>query len=104
MSPLARQITAIARPGLAWAAHFIAIYALISASCAARALIDHPTVVAGAIVATVVALALCLWSVVAAPKGASADLRRAAFWGGLIFALACLANAAALVLLQGCGG
>jgi hypothetical protein len=104
MSDLTRQIVAIARPGLTWAVHFVAIYALISASCAARAMIGHPTLVIAGGAVTVVAVAACLWSVFAPPAGGSTDLRRAAVWGGLVFALACVANASALFLIQGCGG
>jgi hypothetical protein len=102
MSPLTRQIFAIARPGLVWAVHFIAIYALISAACAARALIGHPTLLVAGGVVTAICAALCLWSVLAPPSGA--ELKGAAFWSGLIFALAILANASALFLFQSCGG
>lgn len=102
MTDLRRQIVAITRPGLAWAVHFIAVYALVSASCAARAMIDYPTLLIAVGAATVVALALCLWSVVLGPRGG--DLGRAAFWSGLIFSFATFADTAFLFLVPGCGG
>ncbi|MAM62984.1 hypothetical protein [Maritimibacter sp. UBA3975] len=104
MTALTRQIVAIARPGVVWAVHFIAIYALISAACAARALIGHPTLLIAGAVVTVLGVALCLWSVAAPRTGEDGDLRPAAFWSGLIFALAILANASALFFFQSCGG
>ncbi|MEC7760917.1 MAG: hypothetical protein VX874_03265 [Pseudomonadota bacterium] len=102
MTELTRQVVAIARPGLAWAVHFIAIYALISGACAARALFGYAFLLIAGGMATVICAGLCLWSVAAPPAGA--DLKGAAFWSGLIFAMAILANASALFFFQSCGG
>lgn len=104
MSGTTRAARAIALPGLAWALHFIAIYALISAACAPRALLGFPALVIASGAVTVAALAICLWPVLRPLRQAPAELARAGFWSGLIFALASLANVSALLFFQSCGG
>lgn len=107
MTALTRQIIAIVRPGLVWAVHFIAIYGLVSAACAARMMIAHPTLAIAGAAVTVIAVGLCLWSIVAPPSSGNdedTDLKPAAFWSGLVFALATLVNVSALFFFQSCGG
>ncbi|WP_037544924.1 hypothetical protein [Stappia stellulata] len=104
MTNMARRVTAIVVPGLAWATHFIAVYALISAACPPRAMIGYSHLVATVAAVTLAALAACLWSVVSGWGKTDNDLGGAAFWSGLIFALAIFADAAILFFFQGCGG
>ena len=104
MTGTAKQVAAIAGPGLAWAIHFVTIYALISAACAPRALLDYPALALWGGIVTALMLAWCLWSVLFPPAGNGADGQRAAFWSGCIFALAVTFNAAGLFFYQGCGG
>lgn len=100
---LHHQIRAIARPATLWALHFIAIYALVSAACAPRGLLDIAQVHLWAGVLTGVALAITIWPTVRPPRGAP-ELRAAAFWAGLIFSAAILFDAAFLYLFDSCGG
>lgn len=104
MTQTRRSVLAVIRPGIVWAVHFTAIYALISAACAPRALLDHGALLLSGGLVTVAALVLCLLPVVFPRRSGPRDMIRAAFWSGLIFALAVLANAGALFFFQGCGG
>lgn len=104
MTVTPRSILSVVGPGIVWAVHFVAIYALISAACAPRHLLDHGAVLMAGGAATALSLALCLLPVAVPPRSAPHDLIRAAFWSGLIFAVAVLANAGALLFFQGCGG
>ncbi|MBD3626150.1 MAG: hypothetical protein HUJ24_12430 [Rhodobacteraceae bacterium] len=100
---LYRQIRAIARPATAWALHFIAVYALISAACAPRLLLSIPQVHVWGGILTVIALGVSLWSSIRPPRG-SPEMRRAAFWAGLIFSATILFDAAFLYFFDSCGG
>jgi hypothetical protein len=104
MSDTARSLLALLRPCLSWALHFTALYALISAACAPRALLGPESLLLASGGATLLGLALCLWSVLAPPRAGPPELRRAAYWSGLISALAVLANAAVFLFLHSCGG
>lgn len=94
----------IVGPGLVWAAHFIVVYALISAACAARGLISFQSAQNWSAVLTAIACALCLSTVILRPRAAGHDMARAALWSGLIFALAVIVNAGAFMFLNSCGG
>ncbi|SFQ97113.1 hypothetical protein [Poseidonocella sedimentorum] len=104
MSPIRRSLLCVIGPGIVWAVHFTTVYALISAACAPRDLIDYPGLLLSGGLATVFALGLCLLPVLCPPRAGPPELIRAAFWSGLIFSLAVLANAGALVFFQSCGG
>jgi len=109
MTPLARRI---ALPALLWSLHFIVVYALISAGCAARALAEVDVVRGLAVVATCAAAAVALvWLISAglerrrAPAGSdAAALASAGWWTALISLLAILANLWPVVLLGSCTG
>lgn len=104
MNRLRLSLICVVGPGIVWAGHFIAIYALISAACAPRRLLDHAAVLSLGAGATVLALILCLLPAVFARRSGTAEMRRAAFWSGVIFAMAVAAAAAALLFFPGCGG
>lgn len=95
----------IAGPGLVWAVHFIAVYALISAACAPRALIPLETMRAMGLVVTVVAVAVAGLGFVLAGRGHPAPgMARAGRWAALISVLAIGANAVPLAFTVSCGG
>ncbi len=109
MTVLARRI---ALPALLWALHFIVVYALISAGCAPRAIIEVEVVRGLVVVATCAAAAVALvWLISSglerrrAPAGSdAAALASAGWWSALISLLAILANLWPVVLLGSCTG
>lgn len=98
-----QSILRIVGPGGVWTLHFIAVYALISAACAPRQLLQPDALLLGIAAVTVVSLSLCLLRVVLPYRRDPPEIRRAAFWSGLIFGLAVLANSASFLFLQNCG-
>lgn len=103
---------AIAKPVLLWALHFTAIYALISAACAPRALLEPAHLVTTAAVLTALAAILqIIWMWRLASHGRRNSLgpdafalQRAAWWSGLISLIATLANLTPVLILPGCHG
>lgn len=102
MTALGRQVWGLTIPAVAWAVHFIAIYALISAACAPRGLIDIPLMVWLGIVATGLCGIAALWPTIRPPRGDA--LTGAVRVGGMIFAVAILFDVLPLVFSSGCGG
>lgn len=100
---LYRQIRAIARPATVWALHFIAVYALVSAACAPRAMLSVAQVHVWGGILTGVALIGAIWSAIQPPKGAP-EMQKAALWAGLIFSAAILFDGAFLYFFNSCGG
>lgn len=99
-------------PVLLWAVHFIAIYALISAACAPRMLLDVDTIRASAAVLTVLfAIALIIGVIRIGqlrrrydPGTSEAPLAQAAWWCVQISLLAVLANTWPLAMMTSCSG
>jgi uncharacterized SAM-binding protein YcdF (DUF218 family) len=102
----------IARPITLWALHFIAVYALISAACAPRELLDTQVMrAAAALVTLAVSVLVLAWLV-----GGLRTLRRteeqdpnhplalAAAWCAAISLLAILANLWPVATLSSCTG
>ena len=102
MTALGRQIWALTLPALAWTIHFIAIYALISAACAPRGLIDMPLVFILGIAATFVCGVVAIWPALWPPSGEA--LRFAVRLSAMIFAVAILFDALPLMYSSSCGG
>lgn len=106
------QIRHILRPVLLWALHFIAVYALISAACAPRGLIEADVMRATAAVLTGAACGLVLiWAVqsqrvirVCAAEAAERPLLHASLWSAVISGLGLLANLAPIALMTTCTG
>jgi len=102
----------VARPITLWALHFIAIYALISAACAPRALLDVQVMRAVAGLVTLGAgLLVLIWLFAGSRRlrhcAASAPerpLATAAVWSATISALAILLNLWPVAILAGCSG
>ncbi|MEX3316943.1 hypothetical protein [Sulfitobacter sp. PS-8MA] len=102
----------IAKPVLLWALHFAAIYALISAACAPRALLSQDQLLMVSVIATVAVVILqIIWMWGAHSQGRRPGLTpdafalaRAAWWAGLISLIASLANLSPVLILPGCHG
>jgi hypothetical protein len=107
-----RLVFHIARPITVWALHFITVYALISAGCAERALLDATsTRIAVALVTLVTALVLLFWTLMAGrrirheePFSATEHLSQAAWWTALISLLAVVANLWPVAMMSTCNG
>jgi len=99
---LCRQARAIAAPVTIWAMHFVLVYALFSAACAPRMLMDFATLRIVVVVMTALAAVLALLPLVTG-HGAEPDLARAARWSGIIATLAILLQALPVLLWQSCG-
>lgn len=101
-------------PVLIWALHFAGIYAMISAACAPRAVMDADTLVAVAAIATGAGAIGCLVFLMTAgrarrraddaTRAEAVPLSQAAWWSALISLLAVLANAWPVATLSGCTG
>lgn len=91
--PRRAQVFAIAYPAIAWAVHFVVIYAAASAVCAPRLMLGLQPfwIIAG--VVTVLALAAAAVPLFFRRAG-DPDLRDAAWWSALI---ACLAIGSSIV-------
>ena len=102
----------VARPITLWALHFIAIYALISAACAPRAVLETDVMRAAAALATLVAgLVVMTWLVTArrrlkrlAPEARERPLAVAAVWSAAISLMAIIADSWPVAFLTNCSG
>lgn len=109
MSALAYHIW---RPAVVWALHFVAIYALISAACAPRALLAVHTAQILALAATLGAAALVLlWVITGVRRLArlsqdapARSLAQAAVWAAAISLVAILIDLWPMATLSSCGG
>ncbi len=102
MTALGRQVWALTIPALAWTVHFIAVYALISAACAPRDLIDMPMLVFLGAGITLICGVIALWPAIRPPS--EDGLRWAVRLGATIFLLAILTEALPLFYFSSCGG
>ena len=102
----------IIRPVLLWALHFIAVYALISASCAPRALLEieitRATVAAITLLAGIAALAWAIGAANTVRRGSTETdartLARGVLWTNAFSFLAILANLWPVAWMTGCSG
>jgi len=100
------------RPAVVWALHFTTIYALISAACAPRALLEVQTAQMLALAATLGAAALVLFWVGTGmrnlsrlPKDApERSLAQAAVWAATISLVAILIDLWPMATLSSCAG
>lgn len=102
----------IVRPVTLWGLHFIAVYALISATCAPRELLDGETLrlVAGTLTVAAAFLSM-IWLFNGfrrlnrlSDDASDRPLAVAAFWTALISLLAMLGNLWPVFGLAGCSG
>ena len=102
----------IARPWTLWALHFVAIYALVSAACAPRALLDPATMRAMAAAVTGAAAILALVWLIQGRRTVgrlSADapqrpLAVAAMWSAALALLAILVDVWPIAAMSRCTG
>lgn len=102
----------IARPVTLWALHFIAIYALISAACAPRDLMEVDAMRLIAVIVTAGAALLVLFWLLRGlragyarePDEPDAPLIAAANWSAFISLVAILANLWPVAFLTSCTG
>ncbi|OAN79433.1 hypothetical protein A8B78_11930 [Jannaschia sp. EhC01] len=102
----------ILRPLLLWAVHFIAIYALISAACAPRLLLEVDAIrVVATIMTAVFAVLLLVWLIRAGRVKArmvhddpASALATAAWWSLQISLLAIVANLWPIAIMTTCTG
>ncbi|SDY34976.1 hypothetical protein [Citreimonas salinaria] len=107
-----RMALHVARPVILWAIHFTAIYALISAACAPRALLEPDVARATAALVTLVTGVLMLvWLVIAGrvggrlnPDEPSRTLAQAAWWTNVIMLIAIVANLWPIAVMGSCTG
>jgi len=97
-----RDALALIAPACVWAAHFILLYALVSAACAPRALLAPGTLQIAGLLATLAALALALLPL--ARRMPDRALRRALATIAAISGVAILTDASILILFDTCGG
>lgn len=103
MSGRIRLLLGIAGPPSVWAAHFIAVYALISAACAPRALLEPDVALLSALALTPVALALSIMPLLWPPGIASRELTRGIRWLSAISTTAVVFNLLPTLLVPACG-
>jgi len=105
---MTRASLSVFGPVLIWALHFSAVYALISAACAPRGLLEPDIMAATVALVTGLAGIGCLaFLIVARRRRRSAEslpLAQAAWWSALISLLAVFANAWPIAVLPGCTG
>ncbi|MFW5642068.1 MAG: hypothetical protein ACOCTP_04920 [Roseicyclus sp.] len=103
---MTRAALGILGPVVIWALHFSAVYALISAACAPRGLMDPDTMAATVALLTGLAGIGCLAFLVTARRLRHHDpgLAQAAWWSALISLLAVFADAWPIAILPGCTG
>ena len=112
MTLTAPKLIEVSRPAILWALHFIAVYALISAACAPRGLMETQTMRAAAGLVTLAAGVLALVWLVVAMRGlraapADGDMRPMAVaivWSAAISLMAILANLWPVATLASCTG
>ncbi|MEO0745041.1 MAG: hypothetical protein AAFU86_12775 [Pseudomonadota bacterium] len=106
------QVIRIARPVTLWSLHFVAIYALISAACAPRGLLEADVMRSvAAIVTAVCAIVLLAWLLLGlrmarrlADDAADRPMNVAVIWSALISLLAVFANLWPVAMLATCTG
>ena len=104
---MTRTGLSVVAPAVIWALHFAAVYALISAACAPRALIGGDTMTALAVGLTGIAATTCLAFLIRAGRArrtATNGLSQAAWWSALISMVAVLGNVWPFATLPGCTG
>lgn len=109
---MTRSVLYIIGPVIAWSLHFIAIYALISAACAPRGLIEIDVMRAAAgLITLALSVGVLAWLVTAgrhvrraADTENDATLATAAWWCALISLLAIFANLWPIAWLTACTG
>lgn len=109
---MTRAAVHIFSPVTIWAVHFAAMYALISAACAPRGLMDIDTMTAVAALGTAAAGIGCIALMLRAGRAfrraddttQAAPLAQAAWWSALISLLAVMANVWPVAALPGCTG
>lgn len=108
---MTQHIFQIARPVTLWSLHFIAVYALISAACAPRGLIEMELMrPAAALFTLVVSVVMLLWLVQAmrlSRQSTDLDTRplsRAVVWSVIISFIAILVNLWPIAALASCTG
>lgn len=109
---MTRLVFQIARPVTLWSLHFIAIYALISAACAPRGLIEADVMRRIAVIATsLCALVVGIWLMQAVRAAGRLDetapdrpMNVAVIWTAVISLLAIFANLWPVALLATCAG
>ena len=112
MTVTAPKVIELTRPVILWALHFTALYALISAACAPRGLMEIETMRATAAVVTLGAAVLALAWLVVAMRGLrriddlapGRPLAVAALWSAAISLMAILANLWPVATLASCTG
>lgn len=105
-------VVQVARPVTLWALHFVAVYALISAACAPRGLMEAETMRAAAAVMTLgVGLLALVWLIVAMrglrrlpADGDARPMAVAVVWSAAISLMAILANLWPVATLATCTG
>ncbi|AHM05091.1 hypothetical protein roselon_02793 [Roseibacterium elongatum DSM 19469] len=105
---MTRASLSIFGPVLIWALQFAAVYALISAACAPRGLLEADTMAAIVALLTGLAGIGCLAFLISARRrrrrAEALALAQAAWWSALISLLAVFANAWPIAVLPGCTG
>jgi hypothetical protein len=97
-----RLLLGLAGPPVVWAAHFIAVYAVISAACAPRGMLDPALSGLLVLALTAICLPLSLWPFWGSATRASEEMTRAIRWLSAISAAAILFDALPFVLVVGC--
>ncbi|MGR3502546.1 hypothetical protein [Pseudaestuariivita sp.] len=95
-----KLLRGIARPALIWTAHFIFVYAALSAACADRGVVSYGIVDLTIVIITIPAVVAAGWSIFRSGK---AELAVAARWTGIISVVAILFTAAPALLMNSCG-
>lgn len=103
MSGRMRLLFGIAGPPSVWAAHFIASYALISAACAPRALIEPDVALLSVLALTPVAIAVSIVPFLWPPAIAGPELTRGIRWLSAISTTAVVFNLLPTLLVPACG-
>ncbi|MGR3496911.1 hypothetical protein [Citreimonas sp.] len=109
---MTRMALHIARPVILWAIHFTAIYALISAACAPRGLLDPDVTRAAATFLTLATgLLMLVWLVRAGrlcgrldPEEPRWTLAQASWWTVVITLFAIVANLWPIAMMGSCTG
>lgn len=105
---MTRASLSVFGPVLLWALHFSAVYALISASCAPRGLMEPDVMAATVALLTGIAGIGCLAFLIVARRQRRREnamtMAQAAWWSALISFLAVMANAWPIAVLPGCTG
>ncbi|MDX5402157.1 MAG: hypothetical protein LPK02_08155 [Rhodobacterales bacterium] len=109
---MTRMFLLILQPVILWALHFIAVYALISAACGPRALLDPAMLKVITALVTLIPAVLLLIGLIAAGRRRrridaatpEATLAAAAYWSAAIALLAVIVNVTPVAVLSSCTG